>query len=121
MTFTTNTNNKLTLNHFAGATPKAINIVLGWTGEEATIVNPYKSHSGLEDGYADKVNPTHAVPSLFIPSENKDDNAKPLVLTQNLAVLTYAAKRAGRQDLAGGDDLIDQTEVLEWLSFLGFC
>ena len=117
MTSTANNNNKMTLYHFAGATSKATNIVLGWTGEEANTVNPYSSHSGLGDNYADKVNPARAVPSLFIPNE-EDGNKKPLVLTQNLAVLMYLAKRAGRQDLVGGNDLLDQAEVLKWLSFL---
>ena len=35
-----------------------------------------------------------------------------------IAVLNYVAKKAGRQDLTGGDDLWEQSQVLKWSSFL---
>lgn len=93
---------ELTLYHFAGTSSFASNLVLAWTGQTASVVKPDAS-------YHTSVNPAVAVPSLVLPDGT--------VLTQTIAVLSYLAKKANRIDLVGGDDLIDQAQVLKWSSF----
>ena len=101
---------RLTVYHFAGTSSYATNIVLNWTGQSANIVKPCDSFQGLTEKYAAEINPAAAVPCLVLPDGR--------ILTQNLAILNYIAKKACRQDLVGGDDLWDQSEVLKWSSFL---
>ena len=104
------TTTDLTLYHFAGASSFATNIVLNWTGQSAKVVKAANTAQGLSETYAAEINPAAAVPSLVLPDGS--------ILTQNIAILNYIAKKAGRQDLVGGDDLWDQSEVLKWSSFL---
>ena len=99
-----------TLYHFAGATSFATNIVLSWTGQSANVLKPAETAKELSGSYADQINPAALVPSLVLPDGN--------ILTENIAVLNYVAKKVGRQDLAGGDDLWGQSQVLKWSSFL---
>ena len=100
----------LTLYHFAGATSFATNIVLSWTGQSANVRKPAETAKELSESYAAQINPAGLVPSLVLPDGN--------ILTENIAVLNYVAKKAGRQDLTGGDDLWEQSQVLKWSSFL---
>jgi glutathione S-transferase len=103
--------NDLTLYHFAGTTSLSVNIMLEWTGQSAHTkrIKPAETLSGLKKSFADKINPSGAVPALVLPSG--------LVLSQNVAILQYLAKKAGREDLIGGADLEDQAQVLKWSSF----
>jgi glutathione S-transferase len=111
MSSTNTTSTKdLTLYHFAGASSFATNIVLNWTGQSANVVKAASTAQGLSETYAAEINPAAAVPSLVLADGN--------ILTQNLAILNYIAKKAGRQDLVGGDDLLTQSQVLKWSSFL---
>jgi glutathione S-transferase len=108
---TSNTTTKdLTLYHFAGASSFATNIVLNWTGQSAKVIKAANTAQGLSEIYAADINPAAAVPSLVLADGS--------ILTQNLAILNYIVKNAGRQDLAGGDNLWDQSQVLKWSSFL---
>ncbi|KAI2504560.1 glutathione S-transferase [Fragilaria crotonensis] len=104
------TTKDLTLYHFAGASSFATNVVLHWTGQSATVLKPAETAKGLSGDYADQINPAAVVPSIVLPNGN--------ILTENIAVLNYIAKTAGREDLAGGDDLWEQSQVLKWSSFL---
>jgi glutathione S-transferase len=104
------TTKDLTLYHFAGTSSFATNIVLNWAGQSANVVKPCDSIKGLTEKYAAEINPAAAVPCLVL--------ADGRILTQNLAILNYIAKKAGRQDLVGGEDLWEQSQVLKWSSFL---
>jgi glutathione S-transferase len=104
------TTKDLTLYHFAGASSFATNIVLHWTGQSANVLKPGETAKDLSGSYADQVNPAALVPSIILPNGS--------ILTENIAVLNYIAKSADRQDLAGGDDLWEQSQVLKWSSFL---
>jgi glutathione S-transferase len=106
----TDTIESLTVYHFAGTSSYATNIVLIWAGQSANVVKPCDTFEALSEKYAAEINPAAAVPSLVLPDGR--------ILTQNLAILNYIAKRASRQDLVGGEDLWDQSQVLKWSSFL---
>jgi glutathione S-transferase len=100
----------LTLYHFAGASSFATNIVLNWTGQSANVHKPAETAKNLSGSYADQVNPAALVPSIFLPTNGN-------ILTENIAVLHYIAKTGGHQDLVGGDNLWEQSQVLKWSSF----
>jgi glutathione S-transferase len=95
--------------HFAGASSFATNIVLNWTGQSANVRKPAETAKDLSGSYSDQVNPAALVPSIFLPNGN--------ILMENFAVLNYITKTAGHQDLVGGDNLWEQSQVLKWSSF----
>ena len=99
-----------TLYHFAGATSFATIIVLNWTGQSANVVKPSETLKELSGSYADQINPAGLVPCLVLPDGK--------ILTENLSVLNYVAKKTGRKDLTGCDDLWELSQVLKWSSFI---
>jgi hypothetical protein len=108
----------LALYQFAGASSFATNtIVLHWTGwpiRQPLSRQPSNTAQGLNEIYAAEINLAAAVPSLVLPAGDGKN-----ILTHNLAIPHYITKKAaGRQDLVGGEDIWEQTQVLKWSAFL---
>jgi hypothetical protein len=76
---------------------------------QPTFVKAAKQYSAgsRNEIYAAEINLAAAV-----PSDGKN------ILTQILAIPNYIIKKAGRQDLVGGEDIWEQTQVLKWSAFL---
>jgi hypothetical protein len=82
---------------------------------QPTFVKAAKQYSAgsRNEIYAAEINLAAAVPSLVLPAGDGKN-----ILTQILAIPNYIIKKAGRQDLVGGEDIWEQTQVLKWSAFL---
>mmetsp|Transcript_8610 Transcript_8610/g.21863 ORF Transcript_8610/g.21863 Transcript_8610/m.21863 type:complete len:215 (+) Transcript_8610:56-700(+) len=88
-----------------GAASMGPHIVANWAGLPLELCD---ANGDVEAVKA--ANRLMAVPTLVLPDGK--------IITQNMAILQYVARRTGCEDLLGDDDALAQAELLQWSAFL---